>query len=102
MQSLDDYLTELETGDAAGEFRGFLTTFSKTLQSDQDDDEQIFNALGSIPSVFDDNVSKTLQLTINEASECYNHKCSATVYSDPKLAKLRQVFLFKFDRCQIP
>ena len=41
MQSLDDYLTELETGDAAGAFRGFLATFSKALQSDQCDNESI-------------------------------------------------------------
>ena len=27
---------------------------------------------------------------------------SATVYSDQNLAKLRQVLLLKFDRCQIP
>ena len=28
--------------------------------------------------------------------------CSATVYLDQKLAKLRQVFFLKFERCQIP
>ena len=29
-------------------------------------------------------------------------ECSATVYLDQKLAKLRQVFFLKFERCQIP
>lgn len=72
---LNDYLTELKTGDAAGAFRGFLATFSTALRSTDRADEQIFDNLGSPPSDFDDDVLEALQLTINEASLCYKQEC---------------------------
>ena len=73
--SLNDYLADLKTDNAAGAFRGFLAAFSRDLSSDKPDNQQIFDNLGSAPLTFDDDVLETLQLTIEETSRCYNHKC---------------------------
>ena len=73
--SLNDYVTDLKTGNAEGAFRGFLATFSKALQSSESDNESIFDNLSPTPSIFDDNVLTVLQSTIDEASKCYNAGC---------------------------
>ena len=72
---LNDYLAELKTGDAVGAFREFVVTFSKAVPDDPRSNERIFDNVGSPPSSFDSNVSRTLQLTIAEACSCYKHEC---------------------------
>lgn len=70
---LGDYLTGLDTDDPSkinASLRRFVQKFPKAFPK-----EQIFDNLGSTPSAFDDKVSETLQLTINEASNCYKHAC---------------------------
>ena len=70
---LGDYLAGLDTDDPSkinASLRTFVQNFPKAFRK-----EQIFDNLGSAPLVFDDKVSETLRLTIDEASICYKNKC---------------------------
>jgi hypothetical protein len=75
LEVLDEYLTDLETDISSGineVLRVFVRDFPKALPSDN---EQIFENLGPPPSIFDNGVLEALQLTIDEASNCYNAEC---------------------------
>ena len=45
---------------------------------------------------------RAILVAVAETLAVMGEICSATVYLDQKLAKLRQVFFLKFERCQIP
>ncbi len=69
---LDDYFAGLKVDDPNVSLRKFVDGLSKIFP---DDGQSIFDNLLPTPLVFDDRVSETLQLTVDEASVCYKHEC---------------------------
>ena len=73
------FLTGLKDSDPSGvnaSFRKFVQSLQETLlQETLLDDNQIFENLGSAPTIFDEEILNALDLTIKEASICYKHEC---------------------------
>lgn len=79
---LDDYLAAVKTGDAAGAFRGFLPNFSKALDEEYTEPEDVntedrlkFNALHFASSCFEKDMVNALADTLKETAVCYENQC---------------------------